>query len=369
MDATRLAMLGAMPPPQRTAALGTEASVLDDLLLARDAVGLARCGADKLAGTLRLLFGGDSWEVAQVVAARQHLADQVQRTCSAFAVLHRGDPCAAAAATSLRDILLQPANGTVTAAALRDRARKHHECQLAADSLRKRELPILQNLARNAYQAAHTAHTTEEDLLPTKDSILQFLSPFAELSALSVTTATDLFAKRAALADEAKLYQAVAAAIWAVARLGVLPVYGLQRLQALGIRNITDQSIEYLLDGLIHVPFVVEPDDLNQLSTAIQMNESATEFYDRLYVTPVMRPVLERFVTWLASHDPKVCLYASNDVMIGYCGPHYYASLCESLVDAAENYASGELTRDFEEQLSAIVQSRRALRAHVRTDS
>lgn len=358
MERRRLVMLGAMPPPRRTAAFGTEAAVLDDLLLARDAGGLARCGADRLEGTLRLLFEGDSWEVAQVVKARQHLADQVERTCSAFAVLHRGDPCAAAAATSLRDILLQAADSTVTAKALRGRAREQHGCHLADDSLRKREVPILRDLARNAYQAARTG-PKEEDLLPTKDSILQFLSPYAELAAITVTTATDLFAKRAALADESKLYQAVAGAIWAVAQLGVLPVYGLQRLQALGIRNITDQSIEYLLDGLIHVPFVVEPDDLNQLSTAIQLGESATEFYDRLYVTPIMRPVLERFVTWLASHDPKVCLYASNDVMIGYCGPHYYASLSESLVDAAENYASGEFSSDLDEMMQPLRQGQR----------
>lgn len=325
--------------------------MLDDLLLARDAGGVARCGADRLQATLFLLYGRTEWGVDQVEEARGRLMAEVERSCSVFAVLHRGDACAQAAATSLRDILLQEPGGRQTAAALRRRARETHGCHLADDSLRKREQPVMELAAANLYQSLTTRQT---ELLPTRDSIMQVLRPYAELASLSVEAAAKLFSQRAALHDDEMLYEAVASAVWAVAQFGVLPVYALQRLDAMGIDDLTDQAVEYLLEGLIRIPFIQEPDDLNHLATAIQLGESAEGFYDRLLATPVMRPVIERFVLWLASHDPNVCLFDSNDVMVGYCSPHYYAALCESFADAAEDYSSGEFTREMEAMLKAV---------------
>lgn len=214
-------------------------------------------------------------------------------------------------------------------------------------------------VAANLYQSLTIRQT---ELLPTKESVMQVLRPYAELASLSFEAAAKLFSQRAALHDDEILYQAVAHATWAVAQFGVLPVYGLQRLHAMGIDDLSDQAIEYLLEALIRVPFTQQPDDLNQLATAIQLGESAENFYDRLLATPVMRPVLERFVVWLASHDPKVCLADSNDVMVGYCSPHYYAALCEFFADAAEDYSSGEFSRDMEAMLRAIPFIERARR-------
>lgn len=340
-----------VPPPRRRGDNGSERSILDDVVQARDAVGIERCDTQRLQGTLYLLFGPEPWAAEQISSARERLRAEVERTCAAFVVMHRGDPCALAAADSLQSILLQPADGTATASALRRRAREARGCHLADDSLRKREAPIMESVAANLYQALSDR---EAELLPTKDSIVRFLKPYSELAALNVGRAAKLFSQRAALEDDNILYDAVAHAVWAVAQFGVLPLYGLQRLEALGITNLGDQVLEYMLAGIIQVPFTQVPDDINQLATATQLGEEAEPFYDRLLATPVMRPVVERFVTWLAGHDPKICLYDSNDVMVGYCGPHYYVSLCQEFADAAEEYPSGELTKDFSDMLSAV---------------
>jgi hypothetical protein len=112
--------------------------------------------------------------------------------------------------------------------------------------------------------------------------------------------------------------------------------------------------VAYLLEGLIRVPFAEEPDDLNQLATAVQYGETAEQFYDRLLRTPVMEPVVERFVLWLSRHDPKVCLYDSNDVMVSYCSPHYYVAMCETFYEAAHDYVSGALNTEFQRMFSAL---------------
>ena len=297
-----------------------------------------------------MLFGGIDWTAEQVQTARDRAANAVDRSCRAYALLHRGDPCSQAAAESLRAILNQDTISYQTAKAMRRAAREAHRCLAKDDTLRKREQPILELAAHNLFQ-----ELTEEqaELLPSRESILNVLRPFAELAGLNVSRAAKLFSQRAALTDDDILYAAVAEALWAVAKLGVLPVYGLQRLEAMGIRDISDQAIEYLLAALIQVPFTEQPDDLNQLATAIRLNEEALPFFGRLTATPVMEPVVQRFVYWLARHDPKACLYDSNDVNIGYCGPHYYAAMCESWGSAAEDYASGEFSRDMQHMLEA----------------
>jgi len=59
-------------------------------------------------------------------------------------------------------------------------------------------------------------------------------------------------------------------------------------------------------------------------------------------------------VRWLASHDPTVCQWDKNDVMIGYCGPHYYASLCEDFPGLIGDYESGSLHREFLDEMHRI---------------
>jgi hypothetical protein len=341
-----------MPPPRRRAPLDTQESVLEDLLLARDMVGLARCGADRLQGTLSLMFGSHSWSDALVLGAREFLSSAVERSSAAFATLHPGDACAQAAAESVRNILLQPGDGRLTANALRRQARERHGCQIADDSLRKREQPVLEMISKTVFSELKARLVTE---MPTYQAVLETLKPFADVASGAVALAAKRFSQRAALQDDSILPHSVAVAIWAVAQLGVLPVYGLQRLQAMGVTRLDDAGIEYLLLGIIQVPFVEEPNDLNELATAIRPGEDPDEFYNRLRATPVMRPVVERFVAWVSTHDPKKCLVDSNDVMIGYCRPHYYAVLCEQLAEAADEYGSGELQRDLYELLQPLL--------------
>ena len=351
--------LANVPRPRRRGELGSLQSLLDDLVLARDAGGLEHCGADRLQGTLYLKFGGQTWTLAEVAEARETLRGHVERGCSAYEAVNRGDACAMAAATSLRTILLRETSDRRPLNTIRRQAREAHRCAIADDSLRKREQPILELIAEQAYAALAEAN---DDLMPNREAVVQLLRPYAELAALNVADAAKKFSQRAALHDDRIFYRAIAHAVWAIAQFGVLPLYGLQRLEAMGRGDVTDAALGYLLEGIISVPFREQPDDLNQLATAIQLGEDPEPFYDRLVVTPVMRPVVQRLVNWLGSHDPKVCLYDSNDVMVGYCGPHYYVALCESWADAAENLASGEFSRDMEAMLRAMPFAERARR-------
>jgi hypothetical protein len=40
--------------------------------------------------------------------------------------------------------------------------------------------------------------------------------------------------------------------------------------------------------------------------------------------------------------------------MLGYCGPHYYASLCEAFPDLIDDYESGSLRREFLDEMHRI---------------
>jgi hypothetical protein len=266
-------------------------------------------------------------------------------------VVHRGSACDEAAVESLLTILTQPADSWKTARAIRHEARLRNGCHIADDSLRKREEPVIDSVASLLHRELSDDQVND---LPSRQSIMDVLRPYAELAGEAVAVAAKLFSQRAALASDDTLYSAIAAAIWSVAQFGVLPVYALQRLEAMGLQDVSDDALAYILEAIIQVPSKAQPGDLDQLATAIQLREQPERFYDRLLVTPVMRPVVERFVTWLASHDPASCLVDSNDVIVGYCGPHYYAAMCESFVMAADDYASGEFAADLSQMLEGL---------------
>ncbi len=325
--------------------------MLDDLVLARDAGGLARAGADRVTGTLHLLVGQGPWPAAAVVQARETLLSAVERASAAHVALNASDPCATAAADSVLAIMSQAADSKQTAAVLRREARQAHGCHMADDSLRKREHSVLRAAAHLVFSALQ-ARTVEE--LPDYQSILEFLSPFAELASDAVAAAADIFSKRAALPNDAYLRSAVAAAVWAVAQFGTFPVYALERLRVMSTGDFADESIEWLLAGIIEIPFQAEPNDLGSLATATRLEEEPEVFYQRLLDTPVMRPVVERFVNWLSTHDPRTCRHAENDVMIGYCGPHYYSALCEALADMPADYLDGSWREEVRGVLSAL---------------
>jgi hypothetical protein len=335
-----------MPAPRRQADLGTVGSVVDDLLLARDAGGIQLAGADRLAATMALRGVGAEPTAQQVADCRDFLRVHVERSSTAYAAVHRGEPVETAAVDSVVAILLQPATATRTATAIRREALQRYGCAIQPDSLRKRELPILQAIAEAVYDELTQSSRGDGEVSVLQ--LLTLLKPYAEMADTAVSYATDLLMRRAALDDDSLVDQGIGYAIWAVAQLGVLPVYGMQRLEMVGATDMAHNALGYLLHAMITVPFQRDPDDIQQLATAVRVGEDPQPFYERLLATPLMRPVVQRFVEWLAEHQPKKCQVDSNDVMVGYCGPHYYAAICESLADATADWASGA----FQEEMS-----------------
>lgn len=346
-----------MAPPRRRGAWGSVESIVDDLLLVRDAGGLELAGADRLQATLRLRGSTDGVRDTDIVACRQLLAQHLRQAAAAYRAVHRGDPVANAAADALEAILLQAADATRTAAAIRREALQRHHCQLQPDSLRKRETAVIWAVAESIHAALSRPHSDDEPV--TALQLLNLLKPFAELADTAVTNAVELLTKRAALRDEALVDSGLAHAIWAVAQLGVLPVYALDRLEQLGQTDLAHSMLGYTLHAMITVPFQREPRDMDQLATAIQPGEDPVGFYQRLLRTPVMRPVVQRFAEWLGSHDTQTCQVNSNDVMIGYCSPHYYGAICEGFVDMAGNWATGGFQRDVEADHAALTAAAR----------
>jgi hypothetical protein len=324
-------------------------------MLARDAGGLAQAGAERLEGTLRLMSGSQMPTAADITTCRGLIERHVTQSCAAHAALNRGNAAAAAAAESLRDILLREPDATTTAVGLRRAALVRYKSSIKPDSLRKREQPIMEAIAQSVYD--ELGQRENKELMNTTLDVLNLLKPFAELAASTVSYAADLFSKRAALQDDTLIDQGIAYAIWAVAQLGVMPVYGLQRIELMGQDDMAHTMLTYTLHALITVPFTREPDDMNQLATAIRIGEEPEQFYNRLLATPIMRPVVQRFLEWLASHDPKVCLFDSNDVVVGYCSPHYYVSVCEFFIDAADDWASGELQNEMNLGAQSMLQA------------
>lgn len=353
-----------MPAPQRRGAWGTVESVLDDLLLIRDAGGLALVGADRVAATLRLREITTDPTEADVRACRDLIDRHLGQVVMAYKAVHRGDPVATAAAESVEAIFRQPVGSTKTAIAIRRAALTEHKAHIQPDSLRKRELPVLRAIADAVFAELTQGNETEDDPLNTLQ-ILNLLKPFAEVAETAVTHAVELLVKRAALNNERMVDTGFAYAIWAVAQLGVLPVYAMDRLEQIGQIDVAHSMIGYSLQAMIAVPFQRDPRDMDQLATAIQPGEDPEGFYVRLLATPVMRPVVQRFIEWLGAHDPQICQFDSNDVMVGYCSPHYYASICESFVDMADNWASGDFQREAQADLAALLGAAHAPRIEI----
>jgi hypothetical protein len=342
-----------MPAPQRRGAWGTVESVLDDLLLIRDAGGLAASGADRVEATLRLSGIVGTATQVDVAECRALITKHIGKVVMAYNAVHRGDPVATAAADSAETILLQPLGSTKTAAGIRRDAIGRHESHIQPDSLRKRELPVLVAIADSVFADLTQGVADEDDPLSVLQ-LLNLLKPFTELADTAVTYAVELLMKRAALNNEELVADGLAHAIWAVAQLGVLPVYALDRLEQIGETDVAHSMIGYALHAMISVPFQREPRDMDQLATAIQPGEEPEGFYERLLATPIMRPVVQRFIEWLGTHDPQTCQVDSNDVMVGYCRPHYYAAICEGFEGIAEEWASGVFQREAEAGLAAL---------------
>lgn len=323
-------------PPRRTAPLGSETSILEDLKFARDAGGIAKADASRLAGSSTLLWDTQDPSAADLTATREWLSAQVRQGVSVYHGMHPGDPLAHAAAESVQRILLTTQGSRQTAAHIRRDCVTKHGCFISADSLRKREAPVLETIARIAFQ--HIALNTPGTLNPpvSLTAALHMLKENAEIAARAVDLAAQFISQRAEIDNEDLFQLSLAQALWSVAQLGVLPVYALDRLRQMGVKSIDDQTTEYILDALIHIPFQAEPRDLTVLATATKLDELPEPFYTRLLATPIMRPLVERFLTWLSGHDPTTCEYHNNDVILSYCSPHYYAAMCEALTESIE---------------------------------
>ena len=140
-----------MPPPNRK--VDPEArsarAILDDLHLARDALGIDLCGVDRLQATLCALDDDRQRNyTALLPAARELLRRHVDEVCNAFAAEHVDDTCAVAAADSLAMILLATeAEPIPKASVVRKNFLSEYKCHLSADGLRKREDQILRLIA------------------------------------------------------------------------------------------------------------------------------------------------------------------------------------------------------------------------------
>lgn len=131
-------------------------------------------------------------------------------------------------------------------------------------------------------------------------------------------------------------------------------MHALDRLRLLGVKSLAERSLEWLLDDIIQLPFTDVPWDLYVLVTATKLGEKPEEFYERLLATPVMRPVVQRFLDWLSSHDPATCEAHDHDLMVPYCSPRYYVALCETIADLEEDWASGEFAGELAGELRRI---------------
>lgn len=85
--------------------------------------------------------------------------ERTSRRCT-YEEQHGDDPCATAAARSIRAILLQPLNGGLSALAIRRREQTAAGCYIADDSLRKREPPVLQAIATPSMRFCGTGRPT-----------------------------------------------------------------------------------------------------------------------------------------------------------------------------------------------------------------
>lgn len=341
--------VGPMAPPKRRAALGTEASILEDLVLARDAVGLAAASATRLAGTLILLYGPVDWSAERVERVREVLARHARRICFGYEQEHSGDPCAVAAANSVRSILLQPPGGRLSALSIRRDARSQAGgCFIADDSLRKREAPVLAAIARSVYEDLRERPPEE---LPTVEAAYELMKPYAALAGQAVEHAVDLFNRQAEIDDKEILVNAAAYAIWGITQTGVFPVYAQQVAVALP-RSTELSMVDQLVVLLTSAPFQGRDEDALALVRAVQDKEQPGEFLERLMNSGETEDVVRRLAQWLDSCTQS-CTYFRSDRALGYCAPHYYVALCEAFVQAIDDLPDGGLRDDVRLLLAA----------------
>lgn len=315
---------------------------MDDLVLARDAVGLASANSDRLAGTLTLLYGTVDWATGWIEHARQVLARHTREVCGSIDENSAVDSCTVAAARSVSAILLQPADRSLSALAIRRRERTEVGCYIADDSLRKRETPVLRAIAHAAYEEMRGRPADE---LPTGEAAYQLMCPFVEAASDAVSAAVDAFNRQTEV-DEDTVVNAAADAIWAIAYVCVLPIYAGPVQSALP-RTAERTVLDQLVTLLVFAPFGAREDDPEALVRALRQEEAPQAYVERMVETAETREIVRHLERWLNSCDQS-CMYFRSDKPLGYCPPHYYVAVCQAFLEAMLSLTGSTLRADID---------------------
>jgi hypothetical protein len=341
--------LGCMAPPRRLAELGTAEAIAEDLGFARDAGGLVRAGADRLAATVALT--GEMDEVAALDAARELLRACTQRICARIEQTEDAEPERVAAARSVRAILLQPADEPIAAKAARQRALERTGCFMAPDSLRKREGPVLRAIASLAWEEANKRGPQD---LPTAEGLLERLAQAAVILRTAVEPLIEMLVVRAEYLDEEKLTWLLDHTYWALGELLIWPRAAYDELRAMPDRPIEYWVLEQECLTLLVLPFEAEPADAVTLMNARLAAPEPGGFFNSVMVNSVSCDVGQRLLGWLESCTDS-CKYHRSHKIALMCGPHQYLCLLDDLVDAVKHLRSGEYGREVRRVLGPVV--------------
>lgn len=330
------ATVGLMAPPRRRAAAGSVEAIVEDLIFARDAGGLARAGVDRLSATTRLL--GHEVATDGLRPARELLAACTARICATIEDGTPAEPEQLAAARSVRAILLQPVDKPVLAQVARRNALENAGCFMQPDSLRKREPAVLHLIAAAAH--AECSQRAPDDL-PSPEALLERMAPMADVLGDAIEAAVELLVMRDELNDDAAIEHALDMAYWSLGELLVWPQATFEALRALPERPVEYWVLEQECLSIMILPFQAEPADGVALMTARQRHGSYQGFCRSLTQKPDTNDVGYRLYQWLDSCS-ATCTFHRSVKPDGMCQPHQYVALLDDFVDAAQHLRTGE---------------------------
>jgi hypothetical protein len=329
-----------MAPPRRRAELGTAAAIAEDLVFARDAGGLVRAGAERLAATVGLM--GETDVEAALASARELLRACTQRVCARIDQTEDAERERVGAARSIRAILLQVADEPIAAKAARQQALERTGCYMAPDSLRKREGAVLQAIASLAIEEANKRGPQD---LPTAEGLLERLAQAADILRTALEPLIDMIVVREEYLDEEKLIWLLDHTYWALGELLVWPRAAYDELRAMPDRPIEYWVLEQECLSLLILPFEAEPADAVTVMNACIAAPEPRGFFNLVMADPTTKDVAQRLLAWLESCTDS-CKYHRSQKIALMCGPHQYLCLLDDLVDAVKHLRSGEYGRE-----------------------
>jgi hypothetical protein len=338
----------AMAPPKRRAKPGSAAAIREDLVFARDAGGLDRAGIDRLAATIGLVGHADPANALE--AARELLAAHTERVCLLYEQLNVEEPCAVAAARSVRAILLQPFGASLPAAIARRQALQDVGCYMLPDSLRKREGPVLALIASSALQQLQERPPRQ---LPAPEALLERMAPIADLLREAMEATVETLVLQDELDDASAIPRLLDYTLWSLGELLVWPRATYEALRALPERPFEYWVLEQECLSLLILPFEAEPEDSVALLKAWQASESHDGFYSALATVPDTAAMAGRLVGWLSSCTTD-CAFHRSFRLLNMCPPHRYVALLDDFVDAVGHLRSGVYGRELQQLLGPL---------------